>query len=413
MGIGEMNTVVKKYLNVNTMCICIAIALCFQRLSMAVGSIFWGLSIALFLFLLYNSYRAGTLREIASNYKSYYKILAFMLLCFVPSVLFSVDVETSVKAFLEMWVYRLIPFFMVTFFIREKEWLKKIFVAFVIATCIDCLVATYQVYYMNVERGWGFGGNSLNLASLLSVITPILAVVVFDDIFLVKLKKLCILALMCCFLGIIAGKSRGTWLTLCIVLPMISIYYMVKSKKVLVSCLVLAIAIGLIFTHNDYLHQRLVSIGNTTTDVSNADRIRVWKSTFNIISDYPITGVGLGNFREVYIKGNYRLKDTVQDLIHSHNNYLQLWSEGGTIGFVGFMTMSLYILITNIKLWLKTKSPFTLMIWGSWLSFMFFGMFDLIIDHSAITKVWWFLLGMLLVLENDRKKNSKEECSKF
>lgn len=53
------------------------------------------------------------------------------------------------------------------------------------------------------------------------------------------------------------------------------------------------------------------------------------------------------------------------------------------------------------------------MIWGLWLSCMIFGMFDLIIDHSAITKVWWFLLGMLLVLENDRKMNSKEECSKF
>ena len=93
----------------------------------------------------------------------------------------------------------------------------------------------------------------------------------------------------------------------------------------------------------------------------------------------------------------------MQDLPHSHNNYLQLWSEGGTIGIIGFMAMSLFILLRNFRLWWKTKSPFYLMIWGPWLGFMIFGMFDLIIDHSAITKAWWFLLGMLLVFCRDEQ----------
>ena len=202
------------------MCTCIAIALCFQRLSMAIGSIFWGISIACFLFLLYKSYRAGILLEISKNHKNYYKMIAFMLLCFVPSVLFSVDVKTSAKVFAEMWVYRLMPFFMVTLFILEKEWLKKIFVAFIIATCLDCLVAAYQVYGMHQWRGWGFGGHSLNLASLLSIMTPMYAVILFDDLFSDRLKNLSKLALVCCVLGLIAGKSRGAWLTLGIMLPL-------------------------------------------------------------------------------------------------------------------------------------------------------------------------------------------------
>ena len=54
-----------------------------------------------------------------------------------------------------------------------------------------------------------------------------------------------------------------------------------------------------------------------------------------MISDYPITGVGLGNFNKVYNSG-YRLKETVQDLPHSHNNILQIWVETGTIGVIGF-----------------------------------------------------------------------------
>lgn len=389
-----------------TMAVCIAVALCFQRLSMAMGSIFWGISIACFLFLLYKSCRAGELREIARGFESYYKVIALMLLCFIPSVVFSVDVKTSAKAFVEMWVYRLMPFFMVTLFIENKKWLKNIFMVFVITTCLDCLVAAYQVYGMHVSRGWGLGGHTLNLASLLSIMTPMYAVILFDDAFSKKLKHLCTVALVCCVLGLIAGKSRGAWLTLGIILPLVSAYYVVKSKKAMVICLIIVLAIGAGFASSKQYRQRLVSIGNVTTDVSNADRIRVWKSCFNMISDYPVTGVGLGNFREVYNKGHYRLKTTVQDLPHSHNNYLQLWSEGGTVGFIGFMAMSLFVLFTNLRMWLKTKSPFYLMIWGPWLGFMIFGMFDLIIDHSAITKVWWFMFGALLVLAKGLEKSS-------
>lgn len=394
----------EKYVKVEkAMAICIAIALCFQRLSMAAGSVFWGISIAFFLFLLYQSYKLGHLRDRIDGFACYYKVIGFMMLCFIPSVILSVDIKTSAKAFAEMWIYRLMPFFMVTLFIKNKKWLQNIFVAFIMATCIDCLVAGYQVYFMHEWRGWGFGGHSLNLASLLSIMTPMYAVIMFDDAFSTKLKKLCVVALLCCVVGLIAGKSRGAWLTLAIILPLVSCYYIAKSKKALAICLVIVLAIGAGFASSKQYKKRLLSISNTTTDVSNADRIRVWQSCFKMIGDYPVTGVGLGNFRDVYNKGHYRLKTTVQDLPHSHNNYLQLWSEGGTIGFIGFMTLSLFILLSNFRLWWKTKSPFYLMIWGPWLGFMIFGMFDLIIDHSAITKAWWFLLGMLLVFCRDEQ----------
>lgn len=120
-----------------------------------------------------------------------------------------------------------------------------------------------------------------------------------------------------------------------------------------------------------------------------------------MISDYPITGVGLGNFSKVYNSG-YRLKETVQDLPHSHNNILQIWVETGTIGVIGFLSMSFFILFRNFKEWWKSNNPYNLIIWSSWLAFMIFGMFDLIIDHSAMTKAWWFLLAGILSVNEIR-----------
>ena len=116
------------------MAICITIALCFQRLSMAAGSVFWGISIACFLFLLYQSYKLGHLRDRIDGFACYYKVIGFMMLCFIPSVILSVDIKTSAKAFAEMWIYRLMPFFMVTLFVNNKRWLKNIYVAFIVAT---------------------------------------------------------------------------------------------------------------------------------------------------------------------------------------------------------------------------------------------------------------------------------------
>lgn len=383
------------------MAIAICIALCLQRLSMAIGSICWGIAIVCFLGLLYMAYEKGDLQERVQNFKPYYKVIGFMIICYIPAVIFSVDIKTSIKAFFEMWIYRLMPFYMVTLFLQNKNWLQKIIMIFIVATCLDCLVAAGQVLFLDAYRGWGFGGHSLNLASLLSVMVPFLTIILFDDAFSAKIKKIAQIALFCAVIGLIAGKSRGAWLTLAIVLPLVAAHYIKQSKKALAISLAVVLLIGVDFAASPQYKQRLISISNTTTDTSNADRIRIWKSCGKMISDYPITGVGLGNFSKVYNSG-YRLKETVQDLPHSHNNILQIWVETGTIGVIGFLSMSFFILFRNFKEWWKSNNPYNLIIWSSWLAFMIFGMFDLIIDHSAMTKAWWFLLAGILSVNEIR-----------
>ncbi len=402
MDLSNVNNIQK------IMAIAMGIALCLQRLSMAIGSICWGVAIACFLYLLFAAYKMGTLKAKIEDYKPYYKVILLMWLCFLPTVIFAPDLKTSIKTFIEMWIYRLMPFFMVTLFLQNKKYLAKIAVAFIIATSLDSLVALAQVLLGMTSRGWGFGGHMLNLASLLCIMIPMLLIIIMDDSFSIKAKNIAKAAILCCVLGLIAGKSRGAWLTLTIVLPLVSFRYIFKSKKNLTIALaIVLIIVGSIASSQEY-RQRAMSISNITTDISNADRIRVWESAFYMIKDNPIAGVGLGEFRKVYNSG-YRTKETVQDMVHSHNNIIQIWAETGTIGIFGFLYMSLYVLIANFREWCVSKSPYSLMIWGSWFGFMIFGMFDLIIDHAAITKVWWFVLAMLLYLKKCKEDNGVQE----
>ena len=380
-----------------TVIVCLAV--CVQRLSMAAGSILWGLSIAVFLYLLYKHYRQNDLNNLSENCNGYYKAFIIFAICGIPAIFSSEYFGESLHKFLEMYVYRMMPFFIVTLLIKDMKWLKNIFLIFLFVTGIDSLVALAQVLLNMTSRGWGFGGHTLNLASLLCVVIPILLVVLLDNRFSKKTKSICKIAILFCIIGVFAGKSRGAWLTLAIVLPLVSYSYIVKSKKAIAGALIVCLMIGLIFAVSDTYRNRLVSTINITTDYSNIDRLLIWESTANMVKDYPFFGVGLDQFKKVY-DAEYKNPKHKQNLPHTHNNMVQIAAESGLVGLFGFLYLACYIFFKNFNEWQKTKNPYSLMIWGAWLGFMTFGMFDLTIDHSAITKAMWFLFGCILVFKN-------------
>lgn len=70
---------------------------------------------------------------------------------------------------------------------------------------------------------------------------------------------------------------------------------------------------------------------DTTRELPN--RTYIWKDSMNMIRDFPIFGVGLGNFSLAYTL--YKEKaywPHVYD--HAHNDYIELATETGVIGFI-------------------------------------------------------------------------------
>ncbi|PWM76632.1 MAG: hypothetical protein DBY32_10935 [Phascolarctobacterium sp.] len=379
----------------------ICIAVCVQRLSMAIGSICWGISIALSLYLLHYYYKNKQLKELAKNFKGYYIAFGIFAICILPSLYFSSDFKDGIKDYAEMCIYRMTPFFMVTLFIQNKTWLRNIFLVFLFATGIDSVVAVGQLMLGYSSRGWGFGGNTLNLASLLCIVIPILLIIILDSHFSEKTKNICKIILVLCIGGLLAGKSRGAWLTVAIVAPLVSGIYIIKSKKAIIVTLAVLVGLGTFFANSDTFKNRLVSTANVTTDSSNVERILIWKSCIRMIEDYPVLGVGLGEFKNFYDNG-YQEAESKVSLVHAHNNILQICVESGLVGLFGFLYLAFYIFVKNLIDWRKDKNPYSLMIWGAWLAFMSFGMFDLTMHHSAVTKAMWFLFGCILVFKNRR-----------
>ncbi len=100
---------------------------------------------------------------------------------------------------------------------------------------------------------------------------------------------------------------------------------------------------------------RLNTLLRITEDPSMLGRIEVWKDTTRLVSDYPLTGTGLGTFEVTYPA--YK---TVPDQVsyeHTHNDYLQLLSETGWVGFaLGMGTIGM-ILGFIVRGWRRRQNP--------------------------------------------------------
>jgi O-antigen ligase len=97
----------------------------------------------------------------------------------------------------------------------------------------------------------------------------------------------------------------------------------------------------------------LSTIPYLRTEAGDAGRQYLWKSALNIVKDYPVLGIGVGNLKFVspdYIskidgKENWRRSILIKHAAQSsHNMYLDVGAETGIIGLIIFVLMLIKII---------------------------------------------------------------------
>ena len=101
---------------------------------------------------------------------------------------------------------------------------------------------------------------------------------------------------------------------------------------------------------------------NGQYDITNG-RLEIWKRAFEIIKQYPLTGIGYDNFYLAYHEGNYYKIDFIKDengnqkpikryfhiVDNPHNVYLHVLTATGILGFIPYMILLLITFIICIK----------------------------------------------------------------
>jgi len=162
------------------------------------------------------------------------------------------------------------------------------------------------------------------------------------------LDKACILALLISIYLVISGVSQSNIiLTLLAAILLVFKYWKsIKSKIIIVPISLLILAVLFIFFQTRSSNLKVVNEMKGLTE-----RYELWNSTFNVIGENPIVGVGLGN----WMIDVEKFLEFRSQIVHPHNLYLELASEISPLAMLIFLWL-FFIPIGKQLLKIKSNS---------------------------------------------------------
>lgn len=381
----------------NHLClIMLTLAICVQRLTIAVGNIFYAFAIVFFIIDTYQRYRSGEHLFLSKQIKRYFLVYIFFALMILPSAIFSLNPEYSFSKFIDYFVLRFIVLIMLIFLKIDNEAIKKALFFFIAFMAIDGLVTLAERFVTQAPRAQGLGDGWLRHASIVATIFPASIIFWISRRKDIRYKNLMLFCAVCIVFGAIASGTRSSWVGILSVMPFVLYQGAKWSPKKFFALVAILICIGGAIVATPQLHQRAASIVNITTDRSNGDRVEAWKSAAVMVQDKPVLGYGILQGGKVYLQ-NYRTAADTQGLGHFHNIYVQTAVDSGILGFIGLITFIVY------SLWMfrRWASPYALMGFCAWVGFIVVGFFDYTWGMSAAVKTLWFVTGCSLRLYDD------------
>lgn len=140
--------------------------------------------------------------------------------------------------------------------------------------------------------------------------------------------------------ALLATGSAGRWMFLAaaIGVALIIFWMFVPAHRARLKILILGFLTVLLFFLIPSAGSSPFSPKPAEISESTIDRLNIWKSTWEIIKEHPVRGVGFWNFHTIYSKYKNPAYKNIEHYF-SHNDYLQLWAELGIIGLAVFLTL--------------------------------------------------------------------------
>ncbi|MBL7198292.1 MAG: O-antigen ligase family protein, partial [Candidatus Omnitrophica bacterium] len=245
--------------------------------------------------------------------------IALLMLSYLVSAAFSVNIRNSISEIIKFISY-LSLFFLVS---QGDEKQRKITIkTIVIAASIISLYSIYQ-YFVGYQHTLDylekiksdFLLNSSYARDILidkraigtfpspNLLGGYLIVCFFLSLVLIKnnmLNKKWYIAPFLIIVALILTKSMGAWLSLIsgiIILFLLSYKYLKQRRLILALSSIVIISVLAFILISRW--ERLGNIENPQNSITQ--RLNYWRTAIAIIKDRPITGVGPGNFKEVFL----------------------------------------------------------------------------------------------------------------
>jgi O-antigen ligase len=131
-----------------------------------------------------------------------------------------------------------------------------------------------------------------------------------------------------------------------------------------------------------------------------------WPGTITMVSDFPLFGTGFGTFRYAYYL--YDNEGGDRWTTHAHNDYLEVFSDGGIAGGILFLSLLAMIMVSIYKMWWRRRHPEVRMlglgIIVSLFAVLFHSVFDFALRIPANAFIFVFLLAIGIKIVNYHKR---------
>jgi putative inorganic carbon (HCO3(-)) transporter len=380
-------------------------------------------------------------------------ILLYFILIVVTGAFSSMPLVTFKSVFVK-GVYFLVFYFLVYDAVKNEQ--MKYMLLFIL--CYGIALVPVIIHSLTFDSTWGFGKKAADLASLpfyrdhtiysacVAFIIPAIGFAAINSFQKKNILEFIFWGMVTIlfFVTLFFSFSRAAWISVFAAF----IYLIVLLLKI--RPIILIILSILFATHywqhadrfwttakeNKYdsnlrnadIETQTKSIGNISTDQSNAERLNRWKCALRMFSKKPYTGFGSGTYMFQYFSFQ-READMTPISVTSpyntipghggsvHSEYLLVLSENGIFAFIVFMLLILKILFTGMqnaynhpeKEKRKQATVLSLVL----LTYLVHGFFNNFLDTDKAAFLFWSSVCMLVVIDLSRTEASAKQVKKI
>jgi O-antigen ligase len=134
--------------------------------------------------------------------------------------------------------------------------------------------------------------------------------------------------------------------------------------------------------------------GRSFSDLLHASqqgRLEMWSAAWRMFLDHPLTGVGPGNYNELFARYAGRVVENQATWGSAHDLYLHQLAERGLVG--GAALLSLLGVMTR-EAWRRAKASAAardLWAWGAMIAFLFMNLTEVAFQNELVTTLLLFI----------------------
>ena len=282
-------------------------------------------------------------------------LLSLLLLSGGGAVSFPLAIKETLK-----WVLLVLAYVYTRATIRDDRATRSLLTALFLTGCAEAILGAVQFFVPlgppafavgNFIRAYGMFGQPNPYAGYLGTILPIaLAMSLISHPG--RFRVISAVSFMLIGLGILLSLSRGAWLGLAISLGVMAMAWSPRARKLVIPLAalgVLVVALASFELLPPSIASRITSATDnfgvfdvrsvplTSENFAVVERMAHWQAGWYMFQDYPILGVGPGNYPAVYEQ--YYIPPWKEPLGHAHNYYLNMAAEAGVPGLLALLTV--------------------------------------------------------------------------